>query len=246
MARFPWQKAEPKADGTEGFTLPDELQKQIKDGADAAAQLPKITEMLAGLNSLVQEQVTSQKKREETATRQQQQQNNIESAQELEERIEALMLEGKTREAISLATQGQTQAIKAIHAEQVRKELFDSDPEKFQYYSGDIKREVDALIANQAVDFRTNASNIENCYHTVLGKHTKEIVEGKLKTRFASGGSGGGTSNGSAGNTGASDGKESRVAGIAADPEVIRAARQCGIPVAEYAKMLEEDGVAYV
>ena len=244
MARFPWQKAE-TPEGKEEFTLPDELQKQIKDGADAAAQLPKITEMLAGLNSLVQEQVTSQKKREEILTRQQQQQNNTESAQELEERIEALMLEGKTREAISLATQGQTQAIKAIHADQVRRELFDSDPEKFQYYSGGIKREVDALIANQAVDFRTNPFNIENCYHTVLGKHTKEIVEGKLKTRFASG-NGGGTSSGSAGNTGASDGKESRVAGIAADPEVIRAARQCGIPVAEYAKMLEEDGVVYV
>jgi hypothetical protein len=155
------------------------------------------------------------------------------------------MLEGKTKDAIALATQGQTLAIKAIHAEQVRKELFDSDPDKFRYYTGDVKREVDALIANQAVDFRTNALNIENCYHTVLGKHTEEIVEGKLKTRFASG-SGGGTSNGSAGSSGASDGKESRIAGIAADSEVIRAARQCGIPVAEYAKMLEEDGVAYV
>jgi len=244
MARFPWQKAE-STEGKEEFTLPDALQNQIKAGADAAAQLPKITEMLAGLNSLVQEQVTSQKKREETVIRQQQQQSNVETAQELEERIEALMLEGKTREAISLATQGQTQAIKAIHAEQIRKELFDSDPDKFQYYSGDIKREVDALIANQAVDFRTNSANIENCYHTVLGKHTKEIVEGKLKTRFASS-SGGSTATGAAGNTGAADGKESRIAGIAADPEVIRAARQCGIPVAEYARMLEEDGVAYV
>jgi hypothetical protein len=245
MARFPWQKAE-TSDGKEEFTLPDELQKQIKDGADAAAQLPKITEMLAGLNSLVQEQVTSQKKRDDAGRQQQQQQQSSETSQELEERIEALMLEGKTKDAIALATRGQTLAIKAIHAEQVRKELFDSEPDKFQYYSGDIKREVDALIANQGVDFRTNALNIENCYHTVLGKHTKEIVEGKLKTRFASGSGGSGTSNGSAGSTGASDGKESRIAGIAANSEVIRAARQCGIPVAEYAKMLEEDGVAYV
>ena len=61
------------------------------------------------------------------------------------------------------------------------------DQDKFKFYHGDLKREIDSLLANQPVDFRLNPANIENVYNTVIGKHMPEIIEGKIKTRFASG-----------------------------------------------------------
>ena len=55
----------PKEDGTEEFTLPDELQNQIKAGADAAGQMPKLIETLNGLKSIMETQSKAQKDKED-------------------------------------------------------------------------------------------------------------------------------------------------------------------------------------
>lgn len=234
--KFPWQKSD---DGKESIEFPDEIIKQIKDGAEAKEKLTGIEATLADLKSIMasssKKDEDAQKEREAAARRA----AALEAEGTQEEQIEALMLAGKTKEAIQLATQGQTQAIKAVHADNVRRELFE-DQDKFKYYHGDIKREVDALLANQAVDFRMNPANIENCYHTVVGKHNGEILEGKIKTRFAAG-SGGSTSKGEAGDTGADDKKNQKLS-----EEAKKAARLLNFSEEEYKKMLDEEGVAYV
>ena len=67
---------------------------------------------------------------------------------ELEERIESLMLEGKTKEAIALATQPLTNEVLLSRADRIKREVFEN-AERFPYYHGDIKREVDALLESQ-------------------------------------------------------------------------------------------------
>ena len=235
--KFPWQRDDKT--GEPVMELPDELVNQIKAGSEAASKLSSIETTLADLKSIMasssekEEKERKEKEAKEAAARRQEAEGTV------EEQIEALMLSGKTKEAIALATQGQTQAIKAVHADNVRRELFEAQ-DKFKYYHGDIKREVDALLANQAVDFRMNPANIENCYHTVVGKHNGEILEGKIKTRFAAS-SGGSVSKGEAGDTGADDKKNLKLS-----DEAKKAARLLGFDEDTYKKMLDEDGVAYV
>ncbi len=243
--KLPWMKKE-GSDTEVEVSLPDDVQKKLDASATAAAELPAIKEKLGALDKINQfidtfkaEQDEEKKKKNQQQQQQQQQQNQ----QTLEEQVEALMLEGKTTEAVRLATSGQVTAIKAVHADNVRREVFE-DTSKFPYYHGDIKREIDALIAGQVVDFRLNPQNIENCYHTVVGKHTAEIQEGKVKTRFAGSESGSrGTSSGSAGDSGTAASAEARRSKLESDKEVQKAARLTGIDVKDYAKMLEEDGV---
>ena len=145
----------------------------------------------------------------------------------------------RPRKLSNSATQDQTTAIKAVHADNVRRETFE-DQDKFKFYHGDLKREIDSLLANQPVDFRLNPANIENVYNTVIGKHMPEIIEGKIKTRFASG-TGGSTASGGAGDTGTGGNKEPVIT-----DELRKAARLLGYDPKEYAKMLDDEGVAYV
>jgi hypothetical protein len=239
MALFTWQK-KPKEDGTEEFTLPDELQTQIKAGADAAAQLPKLTALLEGLQSTMESSTAAQKKKDEDAAAEAARKRSTEGQAELEEKIEELMLSGKTKEAIALVNQPMAREVLLLRADRIKREVFE-DGEKFPYYHGDIKKEVDALLDNQPVEFRNNALNVENCYHTILGKHTKELVEGKIKNRFAGSEGGRGTSSGSAGDTSIGDTKKT---GVITD-DVRRAAKTLGFKPEEYVKILDEEGVGY-
>jgi hypothetical protein len=235
--KFPWQKDDKT--GEPVMELPDELVDQIKKGAEASSKLTGIESTLADLKSIMASSTEAAEKEKKEAAARAAAVARTEAEGSIEEQIESLMLAGKTKDAIALATQGQTQAIKAVHADNVRRELFE-DTDKFKYYHGDIKREVDALLANQAVDFRMNPANIENCYHTVVGKHNAEILEGKIKTRFAAS-SGGSVSKGEAGDTGADDKKNLKLS-----DEAKKAARLLGFDEETYKKMLDEDGVAYV
>lgn len=241
MAYF-WQKQK-KEDGTEELAIPKELEDQIKAGAEGAAKITKVEEMLAGLVSIQQTEANERKAAREAAERAAAAKARTESEGSLEEQIEALMLEGKTKDAITLATKGQTDGVKLALANDVRREVFE-DEEKFPYYSGDIKRKVDALIASQGLDFRLNAQNVENCYHTILGQHTKELVEGKIKTRFASSDGGSrGTSSGAAGDSGAGKDKKTRTFDADMEKDLRKAAQQTGIKYEDYVEMLDKEGV---
>jgi hypothetical protein len=243
MALFSWQK-KVKDDGVEEFALPDELTTKIEAGANAAADLtPKVTEILKSLEG-INKFVETQTAKDAATTRAAAAKTSTESQSELEERIEALMLEGKTREAVALASQPVTNEVLLLRADRIKREVFE-DAEKYPYYSGDIKKEVDALLENQPVAFRNNAQNVENCYHTILGKHTPELVEGKLKSRFASSEGGRGTSSGSAGSTAVADDNKNRLATLEADENVRRAAKHLGFTPKAYAEILDKEGIGY-
>jgi len=239
MARFPWQKAEAQ-EGQAEFTFPDELAKQIKDGAEAAGKVSKLEEAINSMKDIMvadkTERETARRAAEEVARRVKTQ----ETSEQTEEQIAELILTDPAA-AIRLATQGQTQAIKAVHADAVRREVFE-DQDKFKYYTGDVKTQVDALLAQQSVDFRLNPVNIANTYYTVIGQHNDKIVEGKLKTRFAGGTGGGGNSGGSTGGSGGGGDKKFEITGEY-KKEIERAARQSSIPYDEYVKMLDAEGV---
>ena len=238
MALFPWQKKE----GSENaqVEIPDAVMQQIKDGAEAKEKLNKVEQMLADLTKIQLDDKAAREKEKKAAADALAHQQRQKVTEQTDEQIEELMLTNP-REAIRLATQGQTEAIKAVHADNVRREVFE-DGEKFKYYTGDLKREIDSLLANQPVDFRLNPANVESTYHTVLGRHTDEIVGGKLKTRFAGGSEGSrGTSSGSAG--AGAGGKEKTIVDAETEKEIRRAAKQVGIKYEDYVEMLDKEGV---
>lgn len=238
MALFSWQK-KPKEDGTEEFTLPDELTNKIEAGANAAADLtPKVTQILESLEG-INKFVETQTAREAAAAAAAAVSKRTETATETEERIESLMLEGKTKEAIALANQPLINEVMLTRADRIKREVFE-DAEKFPYYHGDVKKEIDALLENQPIQFRNNAQNVENCYHTILGKHTAELVEGKLKNRFAGSEGGRGTSTGSAGSSSTSTKERPAIT-----DDVRKAAKLLGFKAEDYAKILDDEGVGY-
>jgi hypothetical protein len=240
MALFKWQK-KTQDDGTETLELPDDLVKKIEKGAEATVKLDKIEQMLEDQKS-VQEAATKAAKdkadAEAAAARKKAEETNQGT---LDEQVEALMLEGRTKEAIELATKGKTDALANVimttRADQIKREVFE-DGDKFKYYHGPLKTEIDSLLEKQPLAFRQDPANIENVYNTIVGKHHGEIVEGKIKSRFA-GGSGSGHTNTSGG---AGDEKEPPVI----TDDVRKVAKTFGMKPEEYAKMLVEEGVGYV
>jgi hypothetical protein len=239
MAYF-WQRKKAE-DGAETLEIPKELEDQIKAGAEAKEKIGKVEQLVQSLVDIQQKNTDERRKAEAEAVAAAARKNREETEGTLEEQIEALMLEGKTKQAIELANRGTNEAILAVRADNIRREVFE-DAEKFEYYSGDIKREVDALIASQHVTFRQNPANIENCYHTVLGKHTKEIVEGKLKSRFA-GGTDRSTNNGNASDSSSSKDKKDRNFDTEGEANLRKAAKQSGIKYEDYVELLEKEGV---
>jgi len=67
-----------------------------------------------------------------------------------------------------------------------------------EYYYGDIKNKVDALIETLPLNQQTNSASIENCYKLVMYDNQKDVADGKIKARNTSlvfeGGSAGGHS----------------------------------------------------
>ena len=236
MPLFAWQK-KTNEKGEEVLELPKEIQESIEKGAKAHDSLSRIETMLQEQKDLQAKKDDDEKKAREAAEAEKKRKEAAEKNGTLEEQIEALMLEGRTKDAIALATQGTNTAVLSIQADNVRREVFE-DQEKFPYYQGDIKREVDALIASQPVTFRVNPANIQNCYDTVMGKHVNEIVEGKLKKRFAS--ASGAAEPGKTGGGSTDDGPKGKV-----DAEIEKMAKQFGMTGAEYAKMLDAEGIGY-
>lgn len=239
MPLFSWQR--PKDGEGENeikVTISPEDQKKIDDAAKAAGELPAIKQQLEGLKS-IQAFVDEYKKDKADAAAAAAKKTQQQTQTEADEEIEALMLTDP-KQAILKATTPQAIAIMTLRADNIRREVFE-DTEKYKYYHGDIKKEVDALLAAQKLDARNDPSVVENCYLTVLGKHNDEILEGKIKTRFAgSESSSRGTSSGSAGNTDAAE-KKNRII----PDDVKRAAKQFGITPEDYADMLDKEGIGY-
>lgn len=244
MALFSWQK-KAKADGDgDEFTLPDELNKKIEDGAKAAAELPKITEMLSGLKSIMETDAATRAKekkdRDDAAASVARSKNKETEDAELEELF--ITDPKKAAEIVARkATESTNVALLTLRADNIKREVFE-DADKFKYYTGDIKRKVDAMISQQTLASRNDSSVVENCYKVVLADHMSDILEGKIKSRFAGGESAGrGTSSGNAG-AGGAGGKEPPVI----TEDIKKLAGKFGIKPEDYAEMLDKEGIGYV
>lgn len=235
MALFSWQKKK-KEDGTEELELSKEAQEQMDKATAAAAELPVIKDSLSKVNEFID--AFKREQDEKKAAEQQKQQQQ--SRQQSDEEFETLMLTDP-QAAMQKAMLPTNQALLTLRADNMRREMFE-DADKFKYYHGDIKREIDQLLASQTLEARNNPSVIENTYHTVVGKHHEEIMEGKLKTRFA-GSEGGskGTSSGNAGDRGTGE----KTTPVITD-EIRKLAKTFGVTPEDYAQMLINDGVEYV
>jgi phage I-like protein len=55
-----------------------------------------------------------------------------------------------------------------------------------EYYHGDIKSKVDAMLANQPLESQTRPDVIENCYKLVMFDHMDAVRDGKIKSRNTS------------------------------------------------------------
>lgn len=55
-----------------------------------------------------------------------------------------------------------------------------------EYYHGEFKTQVDALVASMSLEQQMNPASIENCYKIAFADNYKAISEGKIKARTAS------------------------------------------------------------
>jgi len=97
---------------------------------------------------------------------------------------------------------GLTTATINTQSQLLRKNIFDDNPDKFEYYdksNPEFKSSVDSMIDNLPLNQRTNPEAIKNCYAVAAFNKSQEIKEGKLKSRFAA------TSTSSTGNASTKD-----------------------------------------
>ena len=101
--RLPWQK---NAEGKDEIEFPDDLKAKIEKGAEASDKLTKIEQMLADQASTQAKKDADEKKVKDDAAAAAAAARRQEADGSLEERIEELMLAGKTKEAIKLCYAG--------------------------------------------------------------------------------------------------------------------------------------------
>lgn len=235
---FSWLKGKDK-EGNEEYQLSKEDQERMDKAAKAAEELPEIKNKLKGLDK-VTEFIDAFKKKQDDDAAALEARKRKEGQQQTNEELETLMLTDPVK-ALAIAQKPTQDALLTLRADNLRREVFE-DTAKFKYYHGDIKREVDQLIAGQSLASKNDPSVIENCYLTVLGRHNDEILEGKIKDRFAgSDGGARGTSSGAAGSTGTGETK----APVITD-DIRKLAKMFNTTPEEYAKQLDAEGVGYV
>ena len=207
--------------------LPPELEAKFKDVAETKKAVESIQEKLKGLDSITA-YFDEQKKEKEDAKKADEEKKR--KAAEPQDEDLAAMLLSDPKKAISEMTSSQTTAILQLRADNIKRQVFEDNATDYEYYSGDIKKEVDALIASQDLKFQNNAASLANAYHTVVGKKMKEINEGKIKSRFA----------GSSASLGGNSTRDSKDFEIETTPDIVRAARLSGMELEDYKKLVKK------
>jgi len=240
MALLPWMKKK-EDDGSESVAikLDDDTQKKLDSALSMSAEMGKMKEMLEGLKGIQAFVEDSRKEKEaEAAKKRADEQARVNAS--TDEELQQLILTDPAA-AIRKGTTDQSLAILTLRADQIKRDVFE-DADRFPYYAGEVKSEIDKLLAVQSIQARNDPSVVENCYFTVLGKHSEEAREGKLKSRFASANGARGTSSGAAGGTPEGTDREK----LEINDDVRKAARITGMSPEDYAKMLYDQGVGYV
>lgn len=240
--KLPWQR---KA-GTDGgvdeieVSLPDDLKTKLEGAVSKEDFNSKLAELQASLSTITARfsREDEERQRREVAERQKATTPQALSKEALEE-LMATDPVGAVQRLIQDKTDQSNQVLLSVRADSLRREVFE-DAEKYPFYAGEIKAEIDKLIEGQTLQARNDRSVIEHAYYSTVGKHHRELADGKLKSRFAASDTGARTS------TGKTPGSD--------EPEALRpmtdddkkAARVLGFSEAEYQKMLKEEGVGYV
>jgi|SRR3974390_1267676 len=239
MPFLDWMKKEVK-DGKDQveIKLDDETQKKLDKALTVSDDLAKMREQLNGLNSITA-YFDEQKREKEVAAEAARRKVQADAQALNDDELQNLILTDPAA-AIKKGTQDQAVAILTLRADNVKRDVFENT-EKFQYYTGDVKNEIDKLLSVQNLQARNDPSVVENCYWTVLGKHSEELREGKLKSRFASSSGSRGTSTGAAGT-----GTEEKKLDLEINDDIRKAAKFAGMTPEDYAKMCYDQGVGYV
>lgn len=243
--RLPWQK-KVGDDGQEQLeiTLPDELKTRLESAAskdEVAAIGSKFDQLKTSLDSIQAHfSLEAEERRREQARRTQQEQSAAQN--QTEEQLNEEFLTnpvGTVKKLFQSQSTPTNQALLEVRADSLRRETFE-DHDRFPFYTGEVKSEIDKLLAAQDLRARNDPSVIEHAYHSTVGRHYKELTEGKLKSRFAGAES---TRGATAGKTGPSA-EEDHVRPL--DDDGKRIAKMLGFKEDEYAKMLHDEGVGMV
>lgn len=240
--KLPWQRQKAE-DGSENLTveLPKEMAEKI-DSAIASGNESKtrFDELKASLDGLNARFVREDEERQRAAQAQQQQRQAQDQTQS-EEEITNLMLTdpvAATKRLIKQTTDNQGVALMSMRADALRRDVFE-DTDRFPYYTGEIKSEIDKLLEGQTLQHRNDRGVVENAYYATLGRHQREMADGKLKSRFAASEGNRGTASGNIKGT-----EEPAIKPL--DEDGRKAAKILGFKEEDYAKMLHEEGVGYV
>jgi phage I-like protein len=207
---------------------PEDFKKLSESSEKQTAELKELKDKLAGLDAVT---AYIQEQKEEKAAA-------IEAAKEAkrakEERAEA---ENKdwSNDPEAAFRHSMKPVVKELFEQRAINVKRDVLGEGHEYYTGDIKTKVDSLIAVQPIEQQSNPNIIENCYKVVIADHMKDILDGKMKSRFAA-------ASGSGSNGSRTESTEAEAAKLSEDEKL--AARRFGISEVDYAKAKQE--VEYV
>lgn len=239
--KLPWQrKASDDDDSTKiEVELPEEYKKKLESAVskdDLNTFTDQIRQSIKGITDRY-----SREDEERAARARAEAQKAADQAKPTDEQINELMLTNPAeavRRLMKDSSDAQNSVILTVRADNLKREVFE-DQEKYPYYAGDLKNEIDRLLDAQTLQARNDRSVIEHAYLSTVGKHSRELLDGKLKSRYA----------GAEGNRGTDGGNLSGKPG--GGPRVVlddekKAADLLGFDHATYAKMLDEEGIGNV
>jgi len=238
--KLPWQKVEDdKGKETINVELPEEYKKKL-DSSVTKEEFTTFTDSIRTSMQSITDRFTREDQDRENARRAAEQKRVAES-QPNDEQLNELMATNPieaVRQMMKGPNDAQASAILQVRADSLRRETFE-DQEKYPYYTGEMKGEIDKLLEAQTLTARNDRSVIEHAYHSTVGRHSKELLDGKLKSRFA----------GAEGTRGTSGGNLS--GGSATAPRVVsadekKAAELLGFDPTEYVKMIDDAGIGSV
>ena len=233
---FPsWMKnSEDKEEDKEKNKLPPELEEKFKTVDEVKGEVTKINARLASLDSISAYFEDIKKERDETKAAEAAAAARKAKGEEKSPEDLAAELLSDPKKVIQESTNDLAQAVMQVRADSIRRQVFEDRSSEFEYYSGDIKKEVDTLIASQNLKFQNDPKALENAYHTVVGRKMKEINEGKIKSRFAS-------SSSSSLNKGTEKKEDLE---FELTPEMLKAAKLTGMSPEDYKALVKRAAIA--
>jgi cell division septum initiation protein DivIVA len=214
--------------------LPKAIQDQLDEAKGLKVKVEELSSKLSGLDDITayirEQRENAAKPKPQTRRPEDEEAENAELAQ---------LLLTNPKDAWARLSVGANTATALLLAQNAKREVFQDNAEKFPYYTGEVKAEIDKILSKQSLEFQRNPEALENTYYTVLGKMHKEIQEGKIKDRFASSSSTSRTS-------GLKEDEDSTRKITKVTPDIEHAARLTGLKVEDYMDLLNKDAEAYI